>query len=69
MALTKVNAALIGGGSSQAFAPNTPIYENTQTISSDTTVTAGSSAQSTGPITIASGVTVTVPDGSKWVVL
>ena len=69
MALTKVPASMIGGGSSQTFAPSTPIYENTQTISANTTITSGSSAQSTGPLVISSGVTVIVPAGSKWVVL
>jgi len=69
MPLTKVNAAMVGGGTGQAFAPSVPIYENTQTISSDTTITSGSSAVSAGPITISSGVTVTIPSGSTWVVL
>jgi len=69
MALTKVSAALIGGGSNQAFSPSVPIYENTQTISTNTTITAGSSAQSTGPLTIAASTTVIVPAGSKWVIL
>jgi len=35
-------------------------YENSQTLSSDYTVTNGSNAMAAGPITIASGVTVTV---------
>ena len=69
MALTKVNAAMVGGGTGQVFAPSTPIYENTQTISANTTITSGSSAQSTGPLVISAGVTVTVPAGSKWVIL
>jgi len=45
------------------------IFENTQTISVDYTITAGSNGMSTGPITVASGYTVTVPTGSRWVVL
>jgi len=69
MPLTKVQAAMIGGGSSTAFAPGVPVYENTQTISSNYTITAGSSAMSSGPITIASGVSVTIPSGSRWVIL
>lgn len=69
MALTKVNAAMVGGGTGQSFAPSVPIYENTQTISANTTITSGSSAQSTGPLVISSGVTVLVPSGSKWVIL
>jgi hypothetical protein len=61
MALTKVQNLMIGGG--------TPITENTQTISTSYTITTGSSAMSTGPITISSGVTVTIPSGSRWVIL
>lgn len=69
MALTKVQSAMIGGGSSIAFAPGVPVYENTQSIASNYTITAGSSAMSAGPITIASGVSVTIPSGSRWVIL
>lgn len=43
--------------------------ENTYTITTSSTVTDGSNAISVGPLTIASGVTVTVPSGSLWVVL
>jgi len=69
MSLTKVQAQMVGGGSGQAFAPSTPIYENTQTITASYTITTNSSAMSTGPITIPTGVVVTIPSGSKWVIL
>ena len=69
MALTKVQSAMIGGGSAVVFQPGVPVYENTQTISSNYTIPTGSSAMSVGPITIASGVTVTIPSGSRWVIL
>lgn len=69
MPLTKVQSAMIGGGNSIAFAPGVPVYENTQSITTNYTITAGSSAMSTGPITIASGVSVTIPSGSRWVIL
>jgi len=42
---------------------------NNRTISASFSIPSGDSAMSTGPITIASGVTVTVPSGGKWVVL
>lgn len=70
MSLTKVQSAMIGGGTgSIAFAPGVPVYENTQTISSNYTIPTGSSAMSVGPITISSGVTVTIPSGSRWAIL
>jgi hypothetical protein len=45
------------------------IYENTNTINSNYTLTSGSNGMSAGPITIATGVTVTVPTGSTWVIV
>jgi len=61
---------MIGGtAGTQAFVPGVPIYENTLSISTSYTISSGSSAMSVGPITINSGVAVTVPAGSKWAVL
>ena len=42
---------------------------NSNTVSASYSIPSGSSATSAGPMTIASGVTVTVPSGSRWVVL
>lgn len=53
-------------------APNkttTGLWENAATISSNYSITAGNNAVSAGPVTIASGVVVTVPSGSTWVVV
>jgi hypothetical protein len=69
MALTKVASSMVGGGTGQAFAPSVPIYENTQTVTASYTIASGSSAMSTGPITLSASVTVTIPSGSRWVVL
>jgi hypothetical protein len=44
------------------------IYENSLVISSNYTLTAGKNAMSVGPITINSGVAVTVPSGQRWLV-
>ena len=43
-----------------------PIQLNTQTISANYTIPAGYNGMSAGPITIASGVVVTIPAGSSW---
>jgi hypothetical protein len=69
MALTKVQSEMVGSSSSVAFNPSVPIYENTQTVSVTYTLTANCNAMSAGPITIADGVTVTIPNGSSWVVV
>jgi hypothetical protein len=45
------------------------LYENANTISANYTIGTNNNAISAGPITINSGVTVTVPSGSVWVVV
>jgi hypothetical protein len=45
------------------------IIENAQTITANYTITDGYNAMSAGPITINSGVTVTVGDGETWTVV
>jgi hypothetical protein len=47
----------------------TPIAETDQTISSNYTITAAKNGFSVGPVTISSGVTVTVGSGQRWVVI
>jgi hypothetical protein len=60
---------LAGAGGGSGAAAGGAIYENTQTISSNYTMTTGKNGESVGPITIASGVTITIPSSSRWVVL
>ena len=55
----------IGGGAAAGGA----IYENIQSIGANYTMTTNYNGESVGPITINSGVTVTIPSGSRWVVL
>ena len=45
------------------------LYENSTTITTSYSITTNKNAYSVGPITIASGVTLTVPTGSRYVVL
>ncbi len=45
------------------------IVVNNQTVSVSYTIAAGSSGMSSGPVTVASGQSVTVSSGSRWVVL
>jgi hypothetical protein len=45
-----------------------PVAESYQTISSNYSVTAGSNAFSVGPVTVATGVAVTVPTGQVWLI-
>jgi hypothetical protein len=45
------------------------IVVNSNTVSASYTIPSGSSAMSAGPMTVASGQTVTVSSGSRWVIL
>tara|TARA_Y100000004_G_scaffold61825_1_gene69184 strand:- start:191 stop:499 length:309 start_codon:yes stop_codon:yes gene_type:complete len=59
-------AEISGGGGTVA---DDVIYENSQTISNDYTITTNKNAMSAGPISISSSATVTVPSGSTWHIL
>ena len=61
-----VDGAWGGVGGAQAGGV---IYENGTTISTNYTLGTGKNGMSVGPITVASGVSVTVPSGARWVVL
>ena len=50
-------------------AENGVFWENNQTVTSNYTITDGKNAGSFGPITIQSGVTVTVGSGETWTVV
>ena len=54
----------VAGGASQGL-----FWENDQTVTSNYTITNGKNAGSFGPITIQSGVTVTVGSGETWTVV
>ena len=45
------------------------IMVNSQTVSANYTIATGDSAMSSGPMTVATGITVTVSAGSRWVIL
>ena len=51
------------------FAASNGIFVNNQTVATSYSIPSGYSASSAGPITVASGITVTIPSGSRWVVL
>jgi hypothetical protein len=58
--------AAIYASQAQATTPDSPIRLNPSVISADFTVASGYNATSTGPMTIADGVTVTVSDNATW---
>jgi hypothetical protein len=52
-----------GGGSDAVF------YENDQAVTANFTIASNKNAMSTGPVTVNSGVTVTVSGGARYVVI
>ena len=51
------------------FASSNGLLVNSLTVGASYSMPSGYSALSVGPITVSSGATVTVPSGSRWVVL
>ena len=58
-----VGGGATGGGSDDIF------VENGQTVTTNYTLTTGKNAMSAGPITINSGISVTVPSGQVWTIV
>ena len=52
-----------GAGGDQIF------YENGQTVTTSYTITTGNNAMTAGPVTVATGATVTIPSGSTWTIV
>ena len=51
------------------FAASNGLMMNNMTVGTTFTIPTGYSASSVGPVVISGGVTITVPSGSRWVVL
>lgn len=58
-----VTGGASGGGSDAIF------WQNDQTVTTNYTILSGKNAMSAGPITIGTGVTVTIPSGSVWTIV
>jgi hypothetical protein len=55
-------AGATGGGTDQVF------YNNDQVVTTNYSIPAGKNAISAGPVTINNGISVTIPNGSSWVI-
>ena len=66
-ALPAIDGSSLTGVSSQKA--DGCVTENSQTISNNYTMTTNKSGLSAGDITVASGVTVTIPSGSRYVII
>jgi hypothetical protein len=58
-----IGGGATGGGTDQVF------VNNGQTVNYNYTIPSGQNSMSTGPISIASGVTVTISSGSVWAII
>ena len=56
-------------GGARGNGGNNVFFENDITVNADYEITTGKNAMSGGPITINSGVTVTIPSGSTWTIV
>jgi hypothetical protein len=61
--LWEENSGAKGGGTNKVF------FENDILVTDNYTITTSRNAMSTGPVTIDDGVIVTIPTGSRWVVI
>lgn len=62
-AWSSVGGGATGGGSDTVF------LENSNTVTTSYTLSTNKNAVSAGPVTVNSGVTVTVPSGASWVIV
>lgn len=65
---TAINNLPPSGGATGG-ANNKVFYENDQTVSANYTITSGKNAITAGPIIIADGVSVVIPDGTVWTIV
>ena len=62
-------SALGWGISPSGLVANGAIFQNNNTVAVSYALTIGTNGMSAGPLTVGSGVTVTIPTGSRWVIL
>lgn len=65
---TDVQAALNAPGATGAGG-DTVFFLNGQTVTTSFSIPSGKNAITAGPVTINTGITVTVPSGSSWVIV
>ena len=67
--ITAVSTSAVAGGQYFGTAATKAIAYNSTSIAENITTTSGNNCLSVGPITIASGFSVTVASGQRWLVL
>jgi hypothetical protein len=67
--MTRARERANGGGGATGANGEKVFFENEVSIDNSYTISTDFNAVTAGPVTIASGATVTVPSGSVWVVV
>ncbi len=62
-AFAAVGGGATGGGTDETF------LETDNSVNSNYTISTNRNAMTTGPVTINSGATITVPSGQRWIIL
>jgi hypothetical protein len=66
---TSQNLTVVGAATAPSVVASNGIFVNANTVSTNYTVAAGYNGVSAGPVTVNSGITVTVSAGSVWTVV
>jgi hypothetical protein len=67
--ITAVSTSAVAGGQYFGSAATKAIAYNSTSIAENITTTSGNNCLSVGPITVATGYTVTIATGQRWVIL
>ena len=59
----------VGGEPMEVGAVEGIFWQNPSTVSSSYTLPANTNSFTAGPLTVADGVTITIPDGSAWTII
>ena len=63
------NVTVVGTITGTNMVASNGIIVNNKTVSASYSIPSGDNASAVGPVTLSSGVTVTIPSGSRWLVL
>jgi len=63
------DSALGNSAAAPEFSATNGLFVNNMTVGTTYSIPSGYSASSVGPVTVSSGVSVTIPSGSRWLVL
>jgi hypothetical protein len=63
------NMYLTGGGGATGGGADQVFFQNSQAVTVSYAIPSGKNAMTAGPITVNSGITVTIPSGSVWTIV